>query len=408
MKCDVVVIGGGPAGLIAAARAGLKGKEVVLIEKNSVIAKKLRITGKGRCNITNTADVQDMIASVQTNGSFLYSAFYSFTSDDVVSLFHSLGVNTKEERGGRVFPESDSAKDVAEALVRYAKNSGVKIINSTVKNILVKDNLVSGVLINDNQKIEAGSVIIATGGISYPLTGSTGDGYKFAKKLGHSIIAPKPSLVPLTTLEQWALDLQGLSLKNIQIKINNSNNKCVYKDFGEMLFTHFGVSGPVILSASAHLKNIADEKYTLFIDLKPALSIEQLDKRIQRDFEEFINKNFSNALDSLLPQKLIPVIIELSGISPFTKIHQITKEQRLKLVNILKNFKLTITGTRSIDEAIITSGGIATNEINPSTMESKLISGLYFAGEVIDVDAYTGGFNLQIAFSTGYLAGENA
>jgi len=408
MKCDVVVIGGGPAGLIAAARAGLRGREVILIEKNSVIAKKLRITGKGRCNITNTADVQDLIASVQTNGNFLYSAFYSFTNDDVVSLFHSLGVNTKEERGGRVFPESDSAKDVAEALVRYAKNSGVKIINSTVKNILAKDNLVSGVLMNDNQKIEADSVIIATGGISYPLTGSTGDGYKFAKKLGHSIIVPKPSLVPLTTYEQWALDLQGLSLKNIQIKINNSNNKCVYNDFGEMLFTHFGVSGPVILSASAHLKNIADEKYTLFIDLKPALSIEQLDKRIQRDFDEFINKNFSNALDSLLPQKLIPVIIELSGISPFTKIHQITKEQRLNLVNILKSLKLTITGTRSIDEAIITSGGIATNEINPSTMESKLVGGLYFAGEVIDVDAYTGGFNLQIAFSTGYLAGENA
>lgn len=408
MKCDVVVIGGGPAGLIAAASAGLRGKEVILIEKNSIIAKKLRITGKGRCNITNTADVQDLIASVQTNGSFLYSAFYSFTNDDVVNLFHSLGVNTKEERGGRVFPESDSAKDVAEALVRYAKNSGVKIINAAVKNILVKDNLVNGVLINDNQKIEAESVIIATGGISYPLTGSTGDGYKFAKKLGHSIITPKPSLVPLTTYEQWALDLQGLSLKNVQIKINNSNNKCVYKDFGEMLFTHFGVSGPVILSASAHLKNISDEKYTLFIDLKPALGVEQLDKRIQRDFEEFINKNFSNSLDSLLPQKLIKVIIELSGISPFTKIHQITKEQRQKLVNLLKNLRLTITGTRPIDEAIITSGGIATNEINPSTMESKIINGLYFAGEVIDVDAYTGGFNLQIAFSTGYLAGENA
>jgi len=408
MKCDVVVIGGGPAGLIAAARAGLRGKEVILIEKNSVIAKKLRITGKGRCNITNTADIQDLIANVHTNGNFLYSAFYTFTNDDVISLFHSLGVMTKEERGGRVFPESDKAKDVSDALIQYAKKSGVKIINSTVKNILTKDNLVCGVLINDNQKIEAQSVIIATGGMSYPLTGSTGDGYKFAKKLGHTIISPKPSLVPLTTYEKWALDLQGLSLKNIKIKITNSKDKCVYNDFGEMLFTHFGVSGPVILSASAHLKNISDEKYCLFVDLKPALTIEQLDKRIQRDFEAFINKNFSNALDSLLPQKLIPIIIELSGISPHIKIHQITKEQRLKLVNLLKNLQLTITGTRSIDEAIITSGGIATNEINPSTMESKLIGGLYFAGEVIDVDAYTGGFNLQIAFSTGYLAGENA
>ena len=408
MKCDVVVIGGGPAGLIAAARAGLRGKEVILIEKNSVIAKKLRITGKGRCNITNTADIQDLIANVHTNGNFLYSAFYTFTNDDVISLFHSLGVMTKEERGGRVFPESDKAKDVSDALIQYAKKSGVKIINSTVKNILTKDNLVCGVLINDNQKIEAQSVIIATGGMSYPLTGSTGDGYKFAKKLGHTIIPPKPSLVPLTTYEKWALDLQGLSLKNIKIKITNSKDKCVYNDFGEMLFTHFGVSGPVILSASAHLKNISDEKYCLFVDLKPALTIEQLDKRIQRDFEAFINKNFSNALDSLLPQKLIPIIIELSGISPHIKIHQITKEQRLKLVNLLKNLQLTITGTRSIDEAIITSGGIATNEINPSTMESKLIGGLYFAGEVIDVDAYTGGFNLQIAFSTGYLAGENA
>jgi len=403
MKSDVIVIGGGPAGLIAAAKAGQNGKSVILIEKNKIIAKKLRITGKGRCNITNSADIPTFIENVKTNADFLYSAFYSFTNDDAINLFESVGVPVKTERGGRIFPQSDSAKDVAEALIRYAKSFNVKFITATVQKILVENSIVCGVLA-DNNEIYANSIIIATGGASYPLTGSTGDGYKFAKDLGHNIIKPKPSLVPLVIEENWAAELQGLSLKNIEIKVIK-NEKCVYDDFGEMLFTHFGVSGPVILSASAHIKG---DGYKINLDLKPALTIEQLDKRIQRDFLQNTNKNFSNALDDLLPQKLIPIIIKLSEIDEHIKVHQITKLQRAKLVQLLKKMPLTVIGTRPIEEAIITSGGVDTLQINPSTMESKLIGGLFFAGEVIDVDAYTGGFNLQIAYSTGYLAGDNA
>lgn len=404
-KFDVIVIGGGPAGLIAAAMAGKRGKSVLLIDKNKLLAKKLRITGKGRCNITNDADMQDFINNVSTNANFLYSAFYSFTNYDVINLFNSLGLETKIERGGRVFPLSDSANDVADALIRYAENNGVRFKTCAARDIIIKEGCIVGLVTHEGEKLESDGVVIATGGVSYPLTGSTGDGYKFASKAGHKIITAKPSLVPLVVKEKWISDLMGLSLKNVKITIK-SGEKLIYTDFGEMLFTHFGVSGPIILSASAHTKN-TDKQYDLFIDLKPALTEASLDKRVLRDFEIYVNKNFSNTLDDLLPQKLIPIIVKLSGIEPSTKVNQITREQRCTLVNLLKNFPLTITGTRPISEAIITSGGVCVNEINPSTMESKVVKGLYFAGEVIDTDAYTGGFNLQIAFSTGYLAGMN-
>lgn len=406
MKTDVLVIGGGPAGLMCAATAAKRGKKVILIDKNNILARKLRITGKGRCNITNSADISEFIGMVCSNPNFMYSAFYTFTNQDVINFFEEMKVPLKEERGGRIFPVSDSAKDVAEALIEYAKKCGVILKKDEVTRILYSDGAVVGVNTKSSGKIECSSVVIATGGVSYPLTGSTGDGYVFATDAGHKIVNPEPSLIPLVVSEKYVTDLQGLSLKNIAIKVKNGS-KCVYDDFGEMLFTHFGLSGPVILSASSNLKKIGEIKYKLYIDLKPALDETQLDKRIQRDFEKYINKNFSNSLDDLLPQKLIPVIIKLSGIDPFLKVHQISREQRLTLCHLIKNLEFTITGVRPIEEAIITRGGVSVKEINPSTMESKLVSGLFFAGEVIDVDAYTGGFNLQIAFSTGYLAGLN-
>ena len=406
MKTDVLVIGGGPAGLMCAATAAKRGKKVILIDKNNILARKLRITGKGRCNITNSADISEFIGMVCSNPNFMYSAFYTFTNQDVINFFEEMKVPLKEERGGRIFPVSDSAKDVAEALIEYAKKCGVILKKDEVTRILYSDGAVVGVNTKSSGKIECSSVVIATGGVSYPLTGSTGDGYVFATDAGHKIVNPEPSLIPLVVSEKHVTDLQGLSLKNIAIKVKNGS-KCVYDDFGEMLFTHFGLSGPVILSASSNLKKIGEINYKLYIDLKPALDETQLDKRIQRDFEKYINKNFSNSLDDLLPQKLIPVIIKLSGIDPFLKVHQISREQRLTLCHLIKNLEFTITGVRPIEEAIITRGGVSVKEINPSTMESKLVSGLFFAGEVIDVDAYTGGFNLQIAFSTGYLAGLN-
>lgn len=406
MKTDVVVIGGGPAGLFSAAIAAKNGNKVVLIEKNEILARKLRITGKGRCNVTNSADISEFIEKVCSNPSFMYSAFYSFTNQDTISFFENAGVPLKEERGGRIFPVSDRAKDIAQALIDYATNNGVVVLKDVVTKIIANDNIICGVETKSLKKIECSRVIIATGGVSYPLTGSTGDGYKFAKKLGHSIIEPYPSLIPLVVKEDYVKELQGLSLKNIAIKINKGT-KCVYEDFGEMIFTHYGLSGPVILSASSNLKNIEESNYKISIDLKPALTFEQLDKRLQRDFEKFINKNFSNALNDLLPSKMIDTIISLSDIDPYTKVHQISKRQRLNLCFLLKNLSFTITGVRPIEEAIITRGGINTKEINSSTMESKIVSGLFFCGEVIDVDAYTGGFNLQIAFSTAYLAGSN-
>ncbi len=406
MKTDVVVIGGGPAGLFSAAIAAKNGNKVILIDKNDILGRKLRITGKGRCNVTNSADISDFIGMVCSNPNFMYSAFYSFTNQDLIDFFEQEGVPLKEERGGRIFPVSDSAKDIANALVKHAKDNGVVIIKDNVIKVLQENNIICGVLTKTSKKIECNRVIVATGGASYPLTGSTGDGYKFAKELGHSIITPYPSLIPLLVEEDYIGDLQGLSLKNVAIKVTK-NSKCVYEDFGEMIFTHYGLSGPVILSASSNLKNIESSNYKISIDLKPALTFEQLDKRIQRDFEKNINKNFSNSLDELLPSKLIDTIIKLSGIDPYIKVHQINKQQRTDLCNLLKNMTFTITGVRPIEEAIITRGGVNTKEINPSTMESKIVNGLYFCGEVIDVDAYTGGFNLQIAFSTAYLAGSN-
>lgn len=409
MSDKVIVIGAGAAGLIASGTLGERGKEVTVIERNDKPARKVMITGKGRCNVTNNCNlINELISNVPTNGRFLYGAFSRFMPADTMDFFEDMGVPLKVERGERVFPLSDKASDIVDALNAYSQDSGAKRIKGRVTELIIEDKKVKGVLLEDGKEIFADSVLIATGGKSYPLTGSTGDGYELAKQAGHSIVDLKPSLVPLVCHEGFCMDLQGLSLRNVEISVLDSESyKEVYRDFGEMLFTHFGVSGPLILSASAHLKDIKPRKYEIHIDLKPALSYEQLDKRIQRDFLENSNKNFINALDALLPKKLVPIIVRLVGIKPSVKVNQITKEMRAKLVNILKDLKVTVIGFRPIEEAIITSGGVSTKEIDPKTMQSKLCEGLYFAGEVIDVDAYTGGFNLQIAFSTGMLAGSS-
>ena len=411
----VVVIGAGAAGMMAAATAADRGLDVTLIEKNHRVGRKILITGKGRCNITSDCDIEELIENVPTNGKFLYSAFYTFTNTDVINMFNSLGVKTKTERGKRVFPESDKAHDIANALEKQIKNKKVKLmLNSQVDKIISKDNKIEKVIIKDNsptrgskdkKEIKCDAVIIATGGLSYPLTGSTGDGYKFAKSLGHTIIDTKPSLKGIEVQEKFVTELEKLSLRNIAISVYNSKNKKIYDDFGELEFTKYGLDGPVIKSASCRMKDTTKENYKISIDLKPALDEDKLDKRVQKDFQKYTNKKFEKALDDLLPKKLIPVIIKLSEIDPQTVVHQISKEQRKNLVKLLKNFTFTVKRYRPIEEAIITSGGIKVSEINASTMESKLIEGLFFAGEVIDVDAYTGGFNLQIAFSTGYLAG---
>ena len=399
----VIVVGGGPAGMIACGTLAEKIPEVILIEKNKFLGKKLRITGKGRCNITNSADIEDFINNVPTNPRFLYSAFYSFTNDDIVSLLNSLGVKTKIERGGRIFPVSDSAKEVADALKKYALKKNVRLINAEALKILTDENRAVGVK-TDRGEFRADAVVMATGGKSYPLTGSDGKGMLMCREAGHTIITPKPSLIPIVTNEAWVSDLMGLALKNIEISVYNKKNKKIYSDFGEMLFTHFGISGPLVLSASAHMKNLEKEAYTITIDLKPALDEEKLDKRICRDFEEFKNKHLINALDELLPKALIPVVISLSGIPPHKEVNSVTREERHSLIKIIKALTLTVKGFRPIEEAIVTSGGINVKEIDSSTMESKIVKNLYFAGEMIDVDAYTGGFNLQIAYSTGYLA----
>ena len=408
MNKKVVIVGAGAAGLMASGVAAENNAEVLVIERNDKPARKVMITGKGRCNVTNNCTmINELIANVPTNGRFLYSAFSRFMPIDTMEFFEDMGVPLKVERGNRVFPESDKAVNIVDALNSFSQDAGAKRIKGRVTELIADDNSIKGVVLEDGTEYEADSVIIATGGVSYPLTGSTGDGYELAKQVGHTVTELKPSLVPLVCHEGFCTDLQGLSLKNVAISVIDTHSyKEIYKDFGEMLFTHFGVSGPMILSASSHLKDITPRRYEIHIDLKPAVSYEQLDKRIQRDFLENTNKNFINALDSLLPKKLVPVIVRLCGIKPATKVNQITKEQRASLVNLLKDLKITVLRYRPIEEAIVTSGGISTKEIDPKTMESKLCKGLYFAGEVIDVDAYTGGFNLQIAFSTGRLAGE--
>lgn len=402
----VVIIGAGAAGMMAASVAADRGLDVTLVEKNNRVGRKILITGKGRCNITSDCEIEELIENVPTNGKFLYSAFYTFTNDDVISMFNNLGVKTKTERGKRVFPESDKAHDVANALEKQIKNKKVDIIlNEKVDKIVCRDNKIEKVILNNKKEIKCESVIIATGGLSYPLTGSTGDGYKFAKSVGHTVTDIKPSLIGMEVQEKFVEELEKLSLRNIAISVYNSKNKKVYDDFGELEFIKYGLDGPVIKSASCRMKDTSKENYKIAIDLKPALDEEKLDKRIQKDFQKYTNKKFEKALDDLLPKKLIPIIIKLSEIDKELVVHQISREQRKKLVHVLKNFTFTLKRYRPIDEAIITSGGIKVSEINSSTMESKLVEGLFFAGEVIDVDAYTGGFNLQIAFSTGYLAG---
>lgn len=409
----VLIIGGGAAGMMAAAFAAKNGNRVEVFEKNEKLGKKLFITGKGRCNITNAADLEDFFSAVTSNPKFLYSAFYSFTNEQVISFFEELGVRTKVERGGRVFPVSDHSSDVIQALKSEMERLGVKInLNAEVKELITEKNstreTVNGIRLVSGKKISGDAVIVATGGISYPSTGSTGDGYRFARRCGHKVSELSPSLVPMEVKEWYAGELMGLSLRNIEIRITDGKKK-LYQEFGEMLFTHYGVTGPVILSASSIVgKKLKDTELTLHIDLKPALTEEQLDKRVLREFETNHNRQFKNAVDSLFPSKLRPVIVELSGIPEEKKVHEITKEERLRFVRLIKDFTMTLTGLRGYNEAIITKGGVSVKEIDPGTMESKLVKGLYFAGEVLDLDAVTGGYNLQIAWSTGYLAGMNA
>ena len=404
-KLSIAVIGAGAAGLIAAGTAASLGADVLLFETNPKVGRKIYITGKGRCNVTNNCEVTNILANIPVNPRFLYSALGKFNAQDVMYFFESLGVPLKTERGNRVFPVSDKASDIVDALFSYVKKQGVKIIFQTVNDILEHKN---GFLVKTNDKqFTVDRVIITTGGASYPNTGSTGDGYRFAKHFSHSIVSPRPSLVPLVEKGDTCQKLMGLSLKNVRLTAFE-NNKKIFEDFGEMLFTHFGVSGPLVLSASAHMRHFGSKEYKLLIDLKPALDEKTLDKRLLNDFEKYKNSDFINALGELLPRKLIPVIIELAKINPHTKVHSITKTQRASLSKLIKAFPVDISGARPISEAIVTTGGVSVKEINPKTMESKKKTGLYFAGEVIDVDAYTGGFNLQIAWSTGKLAGVSA
>lgn len=400
---NVIVIGGGPAGMMAAIAAS-DNNQVTLIEKNQKLGKKLFITGKGRCNVTNGKDISEFFDYIPTNPYFLYSSLYTFTNEDVIKFFESRGIKLKEERGGRVFPASDKSSDIIKGLEVALKEKAVNVIlEDGVKKIEEEGGSIKAVTLQSGKKIQCDHLIIATGGASYPQTGSNGEGYIFADKLGHKIIPIKPSLVPLEINENWISDLQGLSLRNIQLTLKNEANKILFKEQGEMLFTHFGVSGPLILSASSFIK--PGGKYKLSINLKPALSEKELDLRIQKDFLQYNNKDFKNALNDLFPKKLIPVMVKLSTIPEDQKVNTITKEQRKKFVELISSLNMKVKGLRGVEEAIVTSGGVDTKEIDPSTMKSKIISNLSFAGEVIDVDAFTGGYNVQIALSTGYIAG---
>lgn len=408
MKKKIGIIGGGAAGLMAAYAAAKEDASVTIFEQNNRPARKVMITGKGRCNVTNNCDRDTFLANVAHGARFMYSAFSAFSCEDTMDFFENKGVPLKTERGNRVFPVSDKAVDIVDALSKVTKLNNVSIINSRVTEITSEEGVATGLKTEDGTEYFFDSIILATGGKSYPVTGSTGDGYIMAEKLGHKITKLRPSLVPLVCHQGFCSYLCGLSLKNVSLSIyEEGKKKPVYYELGEMMFTDFGITGPLVLSASAHIEKIEEKKYTAVIDLKPALTKEMLDKRILRDFCDESNKDFANSLDKLLPQRLVSVIVKNSGIDPKKKVNSITKEERENLVNSLKNLKLDILGFRPIEEAVVTSGGIDLKEISPGTMESKLIKGLYFAGEIIDVDGYTGGFNLQIAFSTGYLAGKS-
>ncbi|MBQ3202163.1 MAG: NAD(P)/FAD-dependent oxidoreductase [Clostridia bacterium] len=403
---NVIVIGGGAAGCMAAGAAARQGHRVTVVERNPRPARKVMITGKGRCNVTNNCDIDTFIRHVPENGRFLYSALNAFTPQDTMALFEELGVPLKTERGNRVFPVSDKAVDIVDGLAKYAKGGGARFVQGRVTELVIADGVCRGVKLEDGSVMDADRVIVATGGRSYPVTGSTGDGYALAQQAGHTVTPIRPSLVALTSPDLFCLDMQGLSLKNCGLQVrDNEKNKIIYNDLGEMLFTHFGVSGPMVLSASAHMRQMAAGRYTLIIDWKPGLNPEQLDARILRDFAERCNMDISNALGKLLPRLLIPVMLDMVDIKPMKKCNAVTREERLRLVAGIKAMPVEISGFRPIEEAIVTSGGVSVKEINAKTMESKLVSGLFFAGEVLDVDAYTGGFNLQIAFSTGMAAG---
>lgn len=404
----VIVVGGGAAGMMAAIWSARNGNQVLLLEKNERLGKKLFITGKGRCNVTNGCDVEELFGKVVTNHRFLYSSFYSFTNADTMDFFESLGLPLKRERGERIFPVSDHSSDVIRVLTKEMDRLSVEVrLQTEVNSLIVDEGQIKGVRLKNGTTERADSVVVTTGGMSYPSTGSTGDGFRWAKDAGHKVTELSPSLVPVHIKEDWCPKMMGLSLRNTGFKAMCGKKK-IYEEQGELLFTHFGISGPVVLSFSAYAKKYLEKGIQIYLDLKPAMSKEQLDGRILRDFKENINKQFKNSLDDLLPKKMIPIIIERSAISPEKKVNEITKEERTRLVNLLKEFDLTVTGLGQWKEAIITKGGIAVKEIDPGTMESKLVKGLFFAGEILDLDALTGGYNLQIAWSTGYLAGQNA
>ena len=409
MSTDLIVVGGGAAGMMAAGRAAELGLSVCLVEKNERLGRKLAITGKGRCNITNNCTVQELVASVPSNGRFLYGAVSAFTPQDTMAFFESLGVPVKTERGNRVFPVSDRALDVAQALEGWLRRNGCRVVRGEADSLLLEGEAAVGVRMKDSSVLHGGAVLVACGGVSYPGTGSTGDGFRLAEQAGHTVTPLRPSLVPLIAGEEDCAELMGLSLRNIGLSVwDRKKKKEIYSDFGELLFTHFGLSGPVILSASSHIREMEPGRYEARIDLKPALTPEQLDARLRRDFGENKNRDFANSLGALLPRKLIPVAVRRSGIPGTLKCNAITREMRWDFLRLLKCFPFTVEGFRPIAEAIVTSGGVSVKELQPKTMESKLVRNLYFAGEVIDVDAYTGGFNLQIAFSTGRAAAEAA